>query len=148
MISEKPLLKVTCGIIFNDEGKVFICRRKPEKSQGGYWEFPGGKVEEGESLEECLRRELLEELDMDVQVIEHFKTVQHDYGTIHVELIAFTCQFLRSSYKLEDHDLTEWVDVFKICDKDLAPADLPIGKCLASKKLIKIIGRKNGRFNI
>ncbi|ELL9328548.1 (deoxy)nucleoside triphosphate pyrophosphohydrolase [Vibrio fluvialis] len=128
MISEKPLLKVTCGIIFNDEGKVFICRRKPEKSQGGYWEFPGGKVEEGESLEECLRRELLEELDMDVQVKEHFKTVQHDYGTIQVELIAFTCQFIRSNYELVDHDRYEWIDINKLLEKMLAPADAPIAE--------------------
>ncbi|MFH4630859.1 (deoxy)nucleoside triphosphate pyrophosphohydrolase [Vibrio alginolyticus] len=97
-------IKVACGIIFNDEDEVFLCRRNHEKSIGGYWEFPGGKVEEGESYDECLKRELLEELDMDVRVKDHFITVQHDYRTFETGLIAFICHFQTSSFALMDHD--------------------------------------------
>lgn len=118
----------------NNEGKVFVCRRKPEKSMGGFWEFPGGKVEEGESLEECLKRELVEELDMEVLVTSHFKTVIHDYGTFKVELISFLCEFEHSSYQLIDHDSYEWVQVSELLDKKLAPADVPIAECLIYNK--------------
>lgn len=126
-------IKVTCGIIFNDEDKVFLCRRNPEKSMGGYWEFPGGKVEEGESYEECLKRELLEELDMDVRVKDHFITVKHDYGTFEIELIAFICHFQTSSFALMDHDRYEWVKVSNLLDKELAPADVPIWNSLIAR---------------
>lgn len=115
--SDSPI-KVTCGVIFNEDGNVFICRRKQEKSMGGYWEFPGGKVEEGESLQECLKRELLEELDMEVKVNQHLKTVLHDYDTFKIELVAFTCYFQRSSYLMTDHDKYEWVDVSAILEKN------------------------------
>ena len=126
-------IKVTCGIILNSEGKMFVGRRKPEKSMGGYWEFPGGKVEEDESYEECLKRELLEELDMNVQVNEHFMTVLHDYGTFKVELISFLCEYQRSSYQLIDHDKYEWISVNDLLDKKLAPADVPIAKMLVNE---------------
>ncbi len=125
-------IKVTCGIIMNNEGKVFVCRRKPEKSMGGFWEFPGGKVEEAESHEECLKRELLEELDMEVQVNEHFKTVFHDYDAFQIELISFLCKFQQSTYALTDHDLYEWVSTSELLEKQLAPADVPIAECLSS----------------
>lgn len=125
-------IKVTCGIIINSEGKVFVCRRKPEKSQGGYWEFPGGKVEEGESLEDCLRRELAEELQMEVQVNQHFKTVLHDYGAVKVELISYLCDFKKSTFDMIDHDRYEWLAVSQLLSKKLAPADVPIAKSLST----------------
>ncbi len=118
----------------NNEGKVFLCRRKPEKSQGGSWEFPNGKVEPGESYEDCLKRELLEELDMEVQVKEYFKTVLHDYENFQVELVAFTSLFIRASYTLVDHDQYVWIDVSMLSKMALAPADAPISLCLLLDK--------------
>ncbi|MFA4977167.1 MAG: NUDIX domain-containing protein [Sphingobacterium sp.] len=70
------LITVVCGIIFKDD-LVLICRRKPEKSLGGYWEFPGGKVEDGESNEESLLRELIEELNLKVKIKQHFFDTVH-----------------------------------------------------------------------
>ncbi|WP_375750915.1 (deoxy)nucleoside triphosphate pyrophosphohydrolase [Vibrio sp. HN007] len=122
-------IKVTCGLIF-DGDKIFICRRKPEKSMGGYWEFPGGKVEEGESYQECLKRELIEELDMKVEVFNHFKTVLHDYDNFQIELIAYTCSYISSSYRLSDHDRYEWLALDNLLEYDLAPADIPMAKQL------------------
>jgi len=118
-------LKVVCGIIYKNE-KIFICRRNPNKSLAGYWEFPGGKLEDGEQEEEGLSRELQEELGMKVIVGRHFKTVVHRYEHFTIELIAYTCQFLEASYKLTDHDLYEWVDKTALLKKRLAPADIPI----------------------
>ena len=61
------MIKVVCGIIYKDR-KIFIARRKPHKSMGGLWEFPGGKIEEGEEYADSLKRELQEELEMQVEV--------------------------------------------------------------------------------
>ncbi len=119
----------------NNEGKVFLCHRKSEKSQGGSWEFPNGKVEPGESYEDCLKRELLEELDMEVQVKEHFKTVHYDYETCQVELMAFNCKLQKYSHKMIDHDLYEWVYPTHLLEYELAPADIPIAIDLGGIKM-------------
>ena len=65
------MIKVVCGIIYKDE-KKFICRRKPSKSLGGYWEFPCGKIEQYESHKDSLKRELMEELQMEVEIMEYY----------------------------------------------------------------------------
>lgn len=124
-------IKVVCGIIYNNE-QIFICRRNPHKSLAGHWEFPGGKLEPGEEEADCLRRELLEELGMKVVVDNHFKTVVHHYGTFTIELIAYTCRFLAASYHLTDHDRYEWIDKTALCEKLLAPADVPIARALVA----------------
>ena len=126
------MIKVVCGIIFN-AGKIFISRRKLGKSLGGYWEFPGGKVEEGEVYEEKLIRELEEELGMKVEVGDHFITNEHKYQNFRIELIAYQCKFLSATFKMADHDAYEWVVPSKLLDWKLAPADIPIAKKLQSK---------------
>ena len=127
------MIKVTCGLIFS-EGKVFLCRRNQEKSLGGYWEFPGGKVEQGEAFDVCLERELQEELNMEVDVTRHFLTIQHDYEEFSIELISFLCDFKGPTFSMRDHDAYEWVDPEKLLEWDLAPADIPIAKAIAELK--------------
>jgi len=121
------LIKVVCGIIYKDD-KIFICRRKIEKSLGGYWEFPGGKVEPNESQEDSLERELREELDMEVKVGEFFKSVVHDYNDFSIELISYFCEFKSCNYNLIDHDRFEWVQTKDLLAWKLAPADIPIAE--------------------
>lgn len=121
------IIKVVCGIIFNDN-KVFICRRKPEKLLGGYWEFPGGKIEQGEKYDVSLSRELIEELGMKVEVKEYFKTNIHTYEKFTIELIAYKCIFSDATFQLTDHDSFEWVLVQDLVNWNLAPADIPIAK--------------------
>ncbi|WP_109852844.1 (deoxy)nucleoside triphosphate pyrophosphohydrolase [Aquimarina sp. AU58] len=125
-------IKVVCGIIYNDN-KILICRRKPEKSLGGYWEFPGGKVEENESNEESLIRELKEELEMEVNIESFFKSSEHTYENFTIELIAYICNFVSSSFKLTDHDRYEWIEPNELLDWKLAPADIPIAQELIIK---------------
>jgi 8-oxo-dGTP diphosphatase len=129
------IIKVVCGIIFQDD-KIFICRRKREKTLGGYWEFPGGKIEIGESNEDSLTRELKEELGMTVTVGNHFQTVLHSYETQTIELIAYVCYFQQATYLLTDHDRYEWVDRLTLLQKPLAPADIPIARSLMQSSSI------------
>ncbi len=118
-------IKVVCGVIWQ-EGKIFVARRKPEKSMGGYWEFPGGKIEEGESPEQALERELKEELGMQVAVEDYFCTNLHSYESFAVELIAYKVRFISSSYTLMDHDAYEWKFPKELVEYKWAPADVPI----------------------
>lgn len=119
------LIKVVCGVIYKD-GKIFICRRKPEKSLGGYWEFPGGKVENNEQPKDSLKRELREELHMKVEVEDYLMTNVHIYDNFTIELIAYRCSFIRSTFKLTDHDRFEWVFPEELQNWKFAPADIPI----------------------
>jgi 8-oxo-dGTP diphosphatase len=127
------MIRVTCGLIFSED-RVFLCRRNQEKSLGGFWEFPGGKVEQDESFETCLERELQEELDMNVEVVRHFLTIQHHYDDFSIELISFLCDFKSATFSMKDHDAYEWVDPNSLLDWNLAPADIPIAKALTELK--------------
>lgn len=123
------IIKVVCGIIFKED-RVFLCRRKGDKSLGGYWEFPGGKIEANETAAASLHRELQEELGMKVIVGEHFKSVIHAYNTITIELIAYLCKFQDATYTLSDHDRYEWIERTHLLNYNLAPADIPIAEAL------------------
>ena len=90
---ELPFIVVAAAII-HQEGKVFITRRKLDADQGGLWEFPGGKHEKGESLEQCLKRELKEEINVEVSNIEPFWILRHRYPEKEVELHFFTCSLV------------------------------------------------------
>lgn len=125
-------IEVVCGIIFKDN-LVLICRRKPEKSLGGYWEFPGGKVEGTESYEDSLTRELIEELNLEVEIKQHFFNTIHHYEKIIIELISFICETENIATDSTDHDQLEWVKVEDLLNWKLAPADVPIAKELIEK---------------
>lgn len=121
------MLQVVCGIIYRED-EIFLCRRKPEKSMGGYWEFPGGKIEPGERPEYALLRELQEELNMQVLVERYFATVRHTYPSFRIELIAYTCRYKESDICLTDHDQFMWVKTKALLDWKLSPADIPLAQ--------------------
>ncbi|WP_433900440.1 (deoxy)nucleoside triphosphate pyrophosphohydrolase [Sphingobacterium puteale] len=123
------IIKVVCGIIFKDN-LVLICRRKQEKSLGGYWEFPGGKVEEAESHEDSLLRELIEELHLKVEIKQHFFDTVHHYDKVAIKLISFICETSGTVVASTDHDQLKWVKVIDLLNWKLAPADIPIAQVL------------------
>lgn len=88
-----PHYDVTAGVI-QDGDRVLIAQRPPEGMLGGLWEFPGGKVEPGESLEECLKRELREELGIEVEVLEPMMTIRHTYTHMRITLHVFRCRWI------------------------------------------------------
>jgi mutator protein MutT len=87
-------IEVAAGLVFKD-GKLLIARRPLQAHLGGLWEFPGGKREPGETYQECLRRELAEELGIEVQVLELVEALTHHYPERSVHLRFFRCRWLR-----------------------------------------------------
>lgn len=87
-----PHYDVTAAVTRRDDGRILIARRPADRMLGGLWEFPGGKREPGETLRECLRREIREELDIDVQVGEQLGTVRHAYTHFRITLYVFACR--------------------------------------------------------
>lgn len=88
------VIEVAAGIVFRD-GRALITQRRPDDHLGGLWEFPGGKRHTGESYEDCLRRELMEELGIEVVVAERLAAVTHDYPEKSVHLEFFLCRWVR-----------------------------------------------------
>lgn len=119
------MIKVVCGLIYKED-KILICRRNSSKELGGFWEFPGGKIESNETEEDALIRELKEELDMNVIIDKFYHSVVHRYEGFTIELRAYKCKFISAEFQLIDHDKYEWMSPSDITMKKLAPADIPI----------------------
>ncbi|MBD2772814.1 8-oxo-dGTP diphosphatase MutT [Iningainema tapete] len=82
------------AVIWNDLGQILIDRRLPEGVMGGLWEFPGGKIEPGETVEDCIKREIHEEIGIEIEVGEHLTTIDHTYTHLRVTLTVHHCRHL------------------------------------------------------
>jgi len=114
---------IVCAALLNSENKIFIARRKPEKKLGGFWEFPGGKLEDGEELEAALKREFVEELDIKITIdkLLHVKPYVYDHGAV---LILFYLGKIESGeITLTDHDEYKWCTVPELRELKLLPAN-------------------------
>ncbi|SDS50088.1 8-oxo-dGTP diphosphatase [Formosa sp. Hel1_31_208] len=119
------MIEVTAAII--EEGdKFLIARRAKGKHLAGYWEFPGGKIEAGETAEACLSRELNEEFQINVSVNNFVGESVYEYPNKKIILKAFTCRIISGEIQLNDHDKIEWITIDEIKQYDLAPADIPL----------------------
>jgi A/G-specific adenine glycosylase len=123
-----PHYDVTCGLIWNESGDLLIAKRPDDALLGGLWEFPGGKQEDGETLPECLRRELREELGIEVEVGPLFMKVKHGYTHFRITLHAFECRFLPEGGPPTCHDCTAfaWVTSDELSGYAFARADRKI----------------------
>ena len=119
-------IDVVAGIIQREDGKILLARRKPGSHLAGYWEFPGGKIEDGESPEECLERELREELGIITKTGAFVAESVYDYGKKTVRLMAYFVQYRGDEFVLDSHDRVEWVHLSEVDDYQLAPADMPL----------------------
>ncbi len=126
------MIDVTAGIILSGQ-KVLLAKRKEGKSLAGWWEFPGGKIENGEEPEEALVRELQEEFEIKVEVVEKFYENIYHYNSLTVRLKSFLVRYISGEYQLHDHSAIRWVDISDILDYQLAPADIPIANQLVSR---------------
>ncbi|MBN1617671.1 MAG: (deoxy)nucleoside triphosphate pyrophosphohydrolase [Spirochaetales bacterium] len=126
------MIHVAAAVIENREGRILIARRKAEISLGGYWEFPGGKMEAGESPAVCAARELHEEMDVRIETGDVVAETTHDYGDKVVHLVAVRAILLDGHVRLHDHDEIRWVAVSEMSDFLFAPADEAIVSALVA----------------
>lgn len=121
-----PIIPVLAAIIRDEAGRVLAARRKPHLSNGGKWEFPGGKLFSGESPEQCLAREIREEMGIEIEVLEPFHLVNFSYPEKSILLIGYVCRFAGGNWHLTDHDQIRWVEKNSLGEYDFSAADLPI----------------------
>ena len=114
-------IEVVAAIIIKDN-KIFATQRGYGEFKGG-WEFPGGKVEAEESLEDALVREIKEELDADIRVRELFETVEYDYPNFHLTMHCFVCDLLSEDFVLREHDDARWLGKDELDSVAWLPAD-------------------------
>lgn len=126
------MIEVAAAIIEDTDGRILIARRRAGKSQAGLWEFPGGKIEAGESPEDCLRRELLEEMNIEIEPYAFFAVSEHAYETVTIRLIAYKAKMLGGTIRLSDHDEYRWVQAGELTQYLFAPADIPFVEQLSA----------------
>lgn len=112
--SELPHKQIGVAVIWDGDGLVLIDRRKPEGLLGGLWEFPGGKIEPNESVEDCIRREIKEELDIEVSVGDRLITIEHTYSHFRVTLNVHHCQYVSGEPQPLECDEIKWVSMDEI----------------------------------
>ena len=117
-------IEVVAAIITND-GKYFATQRGYGDFAGG-WEFPGGKMEPGETPQDALVREIKEELDADIDVGELIETVEYDYPTFHLTMHCFLCELVSDHVVLLEHEAAKWLDPDELDSVDWLPADLEV----------------------
>ena len=122
-------VKVVAAIIkaVNENGETIIFA-----TQRGYgdfkvgWEFPGGKIESGETPQEALKREIIEELDTEVSVGELMDTVEYDYPQFHLSMDCFWCQIVRGNLVLKEHEAARWLTKDELNNVEWLPADITL----------------------
>lgn len=131
-----PLL--VAAALIRKADKILLAQRKWDDINGpGKWEFPGGKVDFGEHPEECIRREIKEELNIDIKVDSLFGLSSHIYKSnskeVHIILLCYLCGYISGELKCLDAEDAKWVDPSEIAKFDLADADKPLLPLIAQK---------------
>jgi len=123
-----PLLLVTAAALVDVDGRVLICQRPQGKQLAGLWEFPGGKVEAGESPEDCLIRELQEELGITVKqaCLAPFVFASHAYETFHLLMPLYLVRRWSGTVVAKEHAALAWVKPSRLSDYEMPPADAPL----------------------
>ena len=117
------ITKVTAAMLLKDN-KIIIAKRGPNDRLANKWEFPGGKVETNETPEQCLKREMKEEFDIDVSVGEYLGSSIYNYSHMSIELMAYRAYWENGEIDLKDHDDFKWISIEQLADFDFAPADM------------------------
>jgi 8-oxo-dGTP diphosphatase len=122
---EKKAIDVVCAIMEND-GKILLGKRSAPRQHAGFWELPGGKIDPGETPQDALLREIMEELGVTIEVGKRLSVVVHEYETHSVRLIPFICRISKGTIKPMEYQETSWVDPALKIDLPLLPPDYGI----------------------
>lgn len=133
-MSDKVIEVVAAAII--KDGYVFCCQRDKTRTLAHYWEFPGGKIEEGETKQEALIREIQEELDTEIEILEFINTAQYTYDFGTVKLSVFTAKVIQGELKLKEHQDAKWVPYSELNQLNWAPVDIEAVNILSKNNLI------------
>lgn len=117
-------IRVVAAVI-RDQDKIFATARGYGELKGG-WEFPGGKIEQGETSQEALKREILEELDVEVSVGELIDTIEYDYPTFHLSMECFWCTIVKGNIVLKEAEDAKWLSKDKLDSVGWLPADISL----------------------
>lgn len=115
-------IRVVAAVI-RDKDKIFATQRGYGELKGG-WEFPGGKIEEGETPQEALKREILEELDIKIEVGKLIDTIEYDYPNFHLSMDCFWCKIKEGDFVLKEHAAARWLDKNTLDSVEWLPADI------------------------
>ena len=127
---------VTAGLIAHN-GRFLIAQRRKDKSLGGFWEFPGGKIEPGETCEQCLKREIKEEFDISIDVQDFIGDLTHNYDTFQLHMSLYNASWNgQGTIRICDHEQYAWVTLQEMSQYDWAGADIPFVEML-TKNLTK-----------
>ena len=129
----KKIVKVV-GAIIENNNEILCALRSKDMSLPMLWEFPGGKIEEGESVNEAIVREIKEELDCDIEAISIFNDNTHEYENIIVNLITVKCKLINRIPKAKEHSKLLWLPVDYLESLNWAPADIPAIKELKIRR--------------
>jgi len=125
--------QVAAAVIEKDS-KILLARRRRGDTLGGKWEFPGGKIEPGETPEECLKRELKEEFDIETKIGELVSRTTFIYYLVPIELLAYKTKYISGDLKINEHDEIAWVAAEDLESYNLVRADRPIAKAILTSK--------------
>ena len=126
METDKKIINVVAAVIcdnINTPKKIFATQRGYGEFKGG-WEFPGGKVEEGETPQEALKREIMEELDTKVKIGNLINTIEYDYPNFHLLMDCFWCEIVSGELKLKEHENAKWLTKEHLDEVEWLPADV------------------------
>jgi 8-oxo-dGTP diphosphatase len=123
-------IKTVAGLILNDQNEILCTQRGESKYDyiSYKWEFPGGKVEEGETEQETLRRELIEELEIEVDILDKFYEVEHTYPDFHLSMPVYLCKLKTKELKLLVHSNIKWLKANEMLTLNWAGADVPVAE--------------------
>ena len=116
---------MTCALIFL-ENKILVTQRSEKMKLPLKWEFPGGKLEENESEIDCIKREILEEINIEIEVVKQLSNSVYDYGSFKINLIPFIANYVSGEIILSEHKDYKLLDKAELLNLDWAEADLPI----------------------
>ena len=121
----------------NEKGQpiIFATQRGYGDLKGG-WEFPGGKIEEGETPQEALKREIMEELDTEISVGDLIDTIEYDYPTFHLSMDCFWCQIVKGDLVLKEHEAAKWLSKDELDSVEWVPADVLLVKQIKNTMLM------------